>query len=396
MYDGEGKLKSANGIEYVYDAQGKRVESGAGAADTIYFAGRAIARVSGGVWTDLIYGPNGLLAEVQGSGAPTYRMTDQLGSLVGTLSSTGTVLSSQDVAPFGEIFTGATADPFIFTGKERDSESGNDYFGARYYGSSMGRFLSPDPSELFYADPTNPQSLNLYSYGRNNPLINTDPTGLDCVYINNDSGAYEDFNSGDCDNSTTVRANSGYYVDGTVNQIGFNAQGQVNGYSASSGDGVFDSFPGSQNAGVATALLNSYSGAVSSPGQTVNVNGNSPASPSLNSASISSQIPAGYKPPPPGVGVIGPNNPPAPPAPILNDPNCWGAPDAVSDIHNLGRGVLQNGPQGSTDGQFGSAIWQSTTQGNKPFGNAPADTGFNAGFMGLDYAIAVANCRQGR
>ena len=32
-----------------------------------------------------------------------------------------------------------------FTGKERDSESGNDYFGARYYAASMGRFMSPDP-----------------------------------------------------------------------------------------------------------------------------------------------------------------------------------------------------------------------------------------------------------
>jgi len=51
-----------------------------------------------------------------------------------------------------------------FTGKERDTESGNGYFGARYYVSSMGRFLSPDPSGLTYADITNPQSFNLYSY----------------------------------------------------------------------------------------------------------------------------------------------------------------------------------------------------------------------------------------
>jgi RHS repeat-associated protein len=35
--------------------------------------------------------------------------------------------------------------PHHFTGKERDTESGNDYFGARYYASSMGRFMSPDP-----------------------------------------------------------------------------------------------------------------------------------------------------------------------------------------------------------------------------------------------------------
>ena len=65
------------------------------------------------------------------------------------------------------------------TGKERDAESGNDYFGARYYSSAMGRFMSPDPSQLDYADQTNPQSLNLYSYVRNNPLINTDLTGME-------------------------------------------------------------------------------------------------------------------------------------------------------------------------------------------------------------------------
>jgi RHS repeat-associated protein len=74
---------------------------------------------------------------------------------------------------------------YLFTGKERDSESGLDYFGARMYGSSMGRFMSPDPSGLGYADPTNPQSLNLYSYGLNNPLTNVDPTGLSCVLSDN-------------------------------------------------------------------------------------------------------------------------------------------------------------------------------------------------------------------
>jgi RHS repeat-associated protein len=58
----------------------------------------------------------------------------------------------------------------LFTGKERDSESGNDYFGARYYASSMGRFMSPDPGWFMEADPTNPQTWNLYSYALNNPL----------------------------------------------------------------------------------------------------------------------------------------------------------------------------------------------------------------------------------
>jgi RHS repeat-associated protein len=67
------------------------------------------------------------------------------------------------------------------TGKERDSESGNDYFGARYYASSMGRFMSPDwaakVAPVPYAKLDDPQSLNLYSYVLNNPLSRVDADG---------------------------------------------------------------------------------------------------------------------------------------------------------------------------------------------------------------------------
>jgi RHS repeat-associated protein len=63
-----------------------------------------------------------------------------------------------------------------FTGKERDSETGLDYLGARYYGSTMGRFLSPDP---FGGHREDPQTLNKYNYVANNPLSRTDSTGLD-------------------------------------------------------------------------------------------------------------------------------------------------------------------------------------------------------------------------
>ena len=71
-----------------------------------------------------------------------------------------------------------------FTGKERDTESGNDYFDARYFASSMGRFMSPDWSAKVepvpYAKMDDPQSLNLYSYVRNNPLMRTDADGHCC------------------------------------------------------------------------------------------------------------------------------------------------------------------------------------------------------------------------
>jgi RHS repeat-associated protein len=96
------------------------------------------------------------------------------------VSSAGSSLGTQDYAPFGQLFNGsATSDPYKFTGKERDSESGNDYFGARYYGSSMGRFMSPDPLMATPERLLDPQEWNMYGYARNNPLSITDPTGLD-------------------------------------------------------------------------------------------------------------------------------------------------------------------------------------------------------------------------
>jgi RHS repeat-associated protein len=64
------------------------------------------------------------------------------------------------------------------TDKERDAESGNDYFGARYYASTMGRFMSPDPGP---SHPANPQSWNRYIYGANNPLGSIDPDGREPV-----------------------------------------------------------------------------------------------------------------------------------------------------------------------------------------------------------------------
>jgi RHS repeat-associated protein len=75
--------------------------------------------------------------------------------------------------------------PPQFTGKERDFESGLDYFGARYYANGLGRFSSPDPIAIFIADTSDPQTWNQYSYVRGNPVANIDPTGLSCVDTSN-------------------------------------------------------------------------------------------------------------------------------------------------------------------------------------------------------------------
>jgi RHS repeat-associated protein len=104
--------------------------------------------------------------------------TDELGVVEQTCSS----------LPFGDGLscTGSITFPteHHFTGKERDSESGNDYFGARYYASSLGRFMSPDPIIMNDLRMINPQRWNKYAYVINNPLILTDPTGKDAAYVN--------------------------------------------------------------------------------------------------------------------------------------------------------------------------------------------------------------------
>ncbi len=64
------------------------------------------------------------------------------------------------------------------TGKERDTETGLDYFGARYYASNMGRFMTPDPIMIMKQKLRDPQQWNMYSYTRNNPLRFMDPTGM--------------------------------------------------------------------------------------------------------------------------------------------------------------------------------------------------------------------------
>lgn len=72
---------------------------------------------------------------------------------------------------------------YKFTGKERDDETGNDYFGARYYASTVGRFMTPDwasrPTAVPYAVFGDPQSLNLYGYVRNDPVSRADLDGHD-------------------------------------------------------------------------------------------------------------------------------------------------------------------------------------------------------------------------
>lgn len=119
-----------------------------------------------------------------------------------------------------------------FTGKERDAESGLDYFGARYDASSLGRFMTPDPFNIFALKPkqflswiSNPQRWNKYAYALNNPVTLIDPDGLNACDTNNDST---------CKVTITIKDRStdknGKYNDqytNVKNQQNYNAVGTV-------------------------------------------------------------------------------------------------------------------------------------------------------------------------
>jgi hypothetical protein len=123
--------------------------------------------------------------------------------------------------------------------------------------SNMGRFMSPDfndiPDSVPYADFDNPQSLNLYSYVRNNPLSSVDPDGHDCVVQSRVDDNHESVSvsSGNCDGVKLGSGQSATYVAGTVTgitanggnsiDIGYNSyDGQSSGVTNSRGAPAFD------------------------------------------------------------------------------------------------------------------------------------------------------------
>ena len=102
---------------------------------------------------------------------------DHLGTVRLITNASGAVVSRHDYEPFGvEIapVVETANNTHQFTGHERDKATGYDYMHYRSYGSNLGRFMKPDN---ITGNPLNPQSWNLYSYVRGNPVNFNDPTG---------------------------------------------------------------------------------------------------------------------------------------------------------------------------------------------------------------------------
>jgi RHS repeat-associated protein len=144
---------------------------------TTYYVGKHYEIING-VPTKYIFAGNQRVAKVSTAGTFYYH-GDHLGSAAAMTDANGAIVNvveTTNYAPYGSIreHTGQTISNYKFTDQELDPETGLYYYGARYYDPTMGRFISPDS---IVQNSHDPQTLNRYSYCRNNPLIYLDPNG---------------------------------------------------------------------------------------------------------------------------------------------------------------------------------------------------------------------------
>lgn len=158
--------------EYLYDGDGKRVKKVVPGGETTVFVYDAGGKLIGEYST--------VVQPVQDA-KTVYTTNDHLGSPRINTDGIGQVISRHDYHPFGEEVSrsgyGSDTIRKQFTGYERDGETGLDFAQARYFASSHGRFSSPDDFR-FDTHQSSPQSWNLYSYARNNPMKLVDPQGM--------------------------------------------------------------------------------------------------------------------------------------------------------------------------------------------------------------------------
>jgi RHS repeat-associated protein len=191
-YDAENKLVTATtsqSLAFAYDPFGRRRSKAVGAASTQYLHDgyQVVAEydASGALRRRFVYGPGVDEPLVMMAGAATYYYhADGIGSVIALSNQSGAKVESIGYDPFGNANSASiVGNPYLFTGRTYDAETGLYYYRARYYDPRLGRFLSPDPIG-------HRGGVNLYAYVVNNPVNLVDPTGWaatgpsDAVYLN--------------------------------------------------------------------------------------------------------------------------------------------------------------------------------------------------------------------
>jgi RHS repeat-associated protein len=178
-YDARNRLIAVNGpgvaATFTYDALNRRTSKTVNgvSSQNLHDGADVVQEMSGGaVSATYLRGQNVDEPFVRQSSGAEYYHTDALGSVLALSNSSGVPVTSYVYEPFGKnSVSGASANPFQFTGRENDG-TGLYYYRARYYNPQLGRFLNEDPLRFGGGD------ANLFAYANNNPINLTDPSGL--------------------------------------------------------------------------------------------------------------------------------------------------------------------------------------------------------------------------
>jgi RHS repeat-associated protein len=172
-YDNKPRTITAGGttVTYVYDYAGQRAKKTVGSTTTRYIG--KLYECTGSTCTAYIFGGNQRIAK-KVSTTLTYYHQDHLGSTAAMSNSSGASAGDYAYYPYGETLYASGTEKYRFTAQELDTEHGLYNYNAREYDPVLGRFISPDSIVQDFSDP---QTLNRYSYCRNNPLLYVDPSG---------------------------------------------------------------------------------------------------------------------------------------------------------------------------------------------------------------------------
>jgi RHS repeat-associated protein len=186
-WNAESELKSAAGVNYTYDGDGDRLEKSSGELYWHGAGGQILdeSNLSGNFTNEYVFfSAERIAMRNVSSGTIYYYAEDMLGSSRTIVQAGQTSLCyDADFTPFGteRVVNESCSSSYKFEGKERDTETGNDDFDARYYSYRFGRWLSSDwsstPVPVPYANLSNPQSLNLYAMVSDNPETFADLDG---------------------------------------------------------------------------------------------------------------------------------------------------------------------------------------------------------------------------
>ena len=167
---------------YVYDYQGRRSsKTVSGAASGYFYDGLNLVQEQGATPADYLFGPgiDEPLAMSRG-GQVYYYEPDALGSVAEVTNTSGAVQDSYLYDAWGQVKsqTGTLANPFIYTARET-GEAGLEFYRARFYQPSIGRFFTEDPKRR---EAWRGESVEKYVYVENDPITGTDPLGLERIY----------------------------------------------------------------------------------------------------------------------------------------------------------------------------------------------------------------------